>query len=73
MITKARGAKVFGVVLGTLGHQGNVSILNRLKAILKKRKKACVCFLMSELFPAKLKLIRGVDVISVRFLSLSRI
>jgi 2-(3-amino-3-carboxypropyl)histidine synthase len=62
MIHKARTGKVFGIILGTLGHQGNLGILNRLKSLLQKRKKTVISFLMSELFPAKIKLIKGIDV-----------
>lgn len=62
MVQKARSAKVFGVVLGTLGHQGNVSILLRLKSLLKSKGKVAITFLMSELFPKKLKMISTVEV-----------
>jgi 2-(3-amino-3-carboxypropyl)histidine synthase len=62
MINRAKSAKVFGIVLGTLGHQGNTSILQRLKTMLIKKKKLPINFLMSELFPQKLKLITQVEV-----------
>lgn len=63
-VTRARQCKVFGVILGTLGHQGNTGILKRLKDMLQKQNKVVVTFLMAELNPVKLKLIKGIDVSS---------
>lgn len=62
MVNKAKTGKVFGIVLGTLGHQGNLNILNRIRKLLIDKGKVPVNFLMAELFPAKLKLIQGIDV-----------
>lgn len=63
MIDRAKSAKTFGVVLGTLGHQGNNGILKRLKTLLQKSGKVAIVFLMSELLPSKLKLIPHIDVL----------
>ena len=50
----AMGAQVWGVVLGTLGRQGNPKILERLEEILARRKKKWVTVLLSEISPSKL-------------------
>eukprot|EP00981_Chlorochromonas_danica_P015871 scaffold14717_cov168-Ochromonas_danica.AAC.18 len=47
-IRKAKEARLFGVILGTLGHQGNPKILSRLKALLDKQGRRYVTFLMAE-------------------------
>lgn len=54
-------AVTFGIILGTLGRQGNVNILNYFKTKLKEASKDSVTVLMSEIFPEKLKLFRHVD------------
>ncbi|KAG5192419.1 diphthamide biosynthesis protein 1 [Tribonema minus] len=60
-IDRARGATAFGVILGTLGRQGNPHILDRLLSILTKHGKRHFVMLLSEIFPAKLAAVRGVD------------
>ena len=61
-IEKAKLAKTFGVVLGTLGRQGNPPTFARLQEKLLSRGKRVVSFLMSEINPAKLVLIDSIDV-----------
>ena len=61
-ITRAKGATTFGLVLGTLGRQGNPPIFERLRKILSSRGKRVIPFLMSELNPSKLALIDVVEV-----------
>ena len=61
-ITRAKGAYTFGLVLGTLGRQGNPPIFDRLRKILNSRGKRVIPFLMSELNPSKLELISAVEV-----------
>ena len=56
-IDKASDAQSWGVVLGTLGRQGNPKILERIEKILKAKNKRYVVLLLSEMFPAKLKLL----------------
>lgn len=51
-IDQAKKAKKWGVVLGTLGRQGNEAILERLKTILKAKEKEFVVVLLSELSDA---------------------
>lgn len=47
--------QTFGVILGTLGHQGNPHILARLTKSLEKARKTVIPFLMAELSPQKLQ------------------
>ena len=61
-IREASKAKVFGLVLGTLGRQGSVDIFKRLKTLLEDRQRLVISFLMAEVNPAKLSLISDVEV-----------
>ena len=54
-IERARGAKCFGVILGTLGRQGNPHILEHLTAALRRKGKLYFVLLLSEVFPAKVR------------------
>lgn len=61
-IQAARGAKVWGLVLGTLGRQGNPAILKSMQQLLDAQGKAYVTVLLSEVSPLKLKaLSQGID------------
>lgn len=60
-ISSASSAKVFGVVLGTLGRQGSTKIFSRMRALLTLHGRRCVLFLMAELNPAKLAAIGGIE------------
>eukprot|EP01059_Diplonema_ambulator_P022921 TRINITY_DN3827_c0_g1_i2.p1 TRINITY_DN3827_c0_g1~~TRINITY_DN3827_c0_g1_i2.p1 ORF type:complete len:411 (+),score=76.16 TRINITY_DN3827_c0_g1_i2:439-1671(+) len=55
-IEKARTATKYGVVLGTLGHQGSPAALSRVERLLQSRNIDYVVILLSEIFPAKLAL-----------------
>lgn len=57
----ARAARRFGLILGTLGRQGNPAILDHLRALLTALGVEHVVVLLSELFPAKLQMFAGVD------------
>lgn len=48
-------AKSFGVILGTLGRQGNPHILRHLTSVLRKKGKQHFVLLLSEVFPAKVR------------------
>lgn len=61
-IEEAKKATTFGLILGTLGRQGNNSIFDRLRKILNKNGKVVIPFLMAEINRAKLPLIVEVDV-----------
>ena len=51
-IEEAKKAKKWGIVLGTLGRQGNELILERLKAVMKRRGVEYDVLLLSELSDA---------------------
>ncbi|BAU00715.1 uncharacterized protein HKW66_Vig0163020 [Vigna angularis] len=55
-ILKAREARSWGVVLGTLGRQGNPRILERLEKKMKERGLDYTVVLMSELSPGRVAL-----------------
>lgn len=61
-VEKARGAHSWGLVLGTLGRQGNPRILESLKRLLEGRGRRWVAVLLSEVTPVKVAaLSAGVD------------
>ena len=61
-IRRARGARTFGIILGTLGRQGNPAIVQRLRQALTKAGKRHMLLLLSEITPAKLQLMeRTID------------
>jgi len=60
-IRAAAGAKRWGIILGTLGRQGNPAILGHLQRTLRLAKKQVVLVLLSEVFPAKLALFGQVE------------
>ena len=53
--------KTFGIILGTLGRQGNPAILGHVRTLLKKHNKRCFVLLLSEIFPKKLDMFSNVD------------
>ncbi|CAH1991158.1 unnamed protein product [Acanthoscelides obtectus] len=61
MIDKSSTAKTFGVIMGTLGRQGNPKVVNYLKDQLTESGREVVVILLSEIFPDKLELFKGVD------------
>mmetsp|Transcript_24752 Transcript_24752/g.30444 ORF Transcript_24752/g.30444 Transcript_24752/m.30444 type:complete len:447 (+) Transcript_24752:111-1451(+) len=54
--------KVYGIILGTLGRQGNPAILGNVRSLLRKHEKKCFVLLLSEIFPKKLEMFARVDV-----------
>lgn len=60
-IGRARHAKRWGVVVGTLGRQGNPRVVDRLRALLARRGLPVTVVLLSEVFPAKLALMDDVE------------
>ena len=58
----ARDASTWGVILGTLGRQGNPAIFNRIRQLLTAKGKRAIPFLMAEVLPTKLNAIAGIDV-----------
>jgi 2-(3-amino-3-carboxypropyl)histidine synthase len=61
-IQKALGGTKFGIILGTLGRQGNPAILKRVRELLAKNGKKSFVMLLSEISPQKLSLLPNVDV-----------
>jgi len=58
-VDAAARARRWGVVLGTLGRQGNTRVLQRVLDRARERGKECLVVLLSELSPRKLALLRG--------------
>lgn len=58
--TAKRGTRI-GLILGTLGRQGNTATLDMLEERLNKAGYETVVVLLSEIFPAKLALFDGID------------
>ncbi|KAL3635804.1 hypothetical protein CASFOL_020351 [Castilleja foliolosa] len=55
-IERAIGAKTWGIVLGTLGRQGNPMVLDRLEMKMKDKGLDYMVVLISELSPTKIEL-----------------
>lgn len=55
-IERSRGAKIWGIVLGTLGRQGNPRVLERLEKKMKEKNLDYMVVLISELTPKKIEL-----------------
>ncbi|KAL7122768.1 hypothetical protein ACP275_01G064100 [Erythranthe tilingii] len=55
-IERAMGAKTWGIVLGTLGRQGNTMIMKRLEEKMKEKGLDYMVVLISELSPKKIEL-----------------
>lgn len=60
-IEEARGAKHWGVILGTLGRQGAPPLATKIKALLAESGRSCFLLLLSEVFPAKLALFPQIE------------
>ena len=60
-IDKAKHAKTLGIILGTLGRQGNTGLLENIRKICKDRKIKHFILLLSEVTPQKLEKFTKVD------------
>lgn len=60
-IETAKNARKFGVIMGTLGRQGNPKVVEHLRKRLVRKEKESVVILMSEIFPNKLELFHNLD------------
>lgn len=60
-IERAAKASTFGIILGTLGRQGSVKVVEHLRNRLKEVGKTTVVILLSEIFPNKLDLFTFVE------------
>lgn len=61
MIEKAKNAERFGLILGTLGRQGNPAVLKQFQNKLQAVDKEGIIILLSEIFPDKIKLFQNLD------------
>jgi 2-(3-amino-3-carboxypropyl)histidine synthase len=60
-IATASEAKRFGLILGTLGRQGNPDVLQRMEELLNSKNIPFVTVLLSEIFPSKLSQFADVE------------
>nr|NVI71053.1 putative diphthamide biosynthesis protein 1 [Cucujiformia] len=60
-INEASKAEKFGLILGTLGRQGNLKVLEHLRQSLINKNKKVIVILLSEIFPKKLELFSQLD------------
>ena len=60
-IAEARNARKYGLILGTLGRQGNPNVLGNLEDRLKRLGIPYVLLLLSEIFPGKLAMFEDVE------------
>lgn len=59
-VEKAAESSTWGLILGTLGRQGNPNVLQHLKEKCESKGKKVVTILLSEIFPSKLSLMKEV-------------
>ena len=52
----AKSAQTFGIILGTLGRQGNPAIVRQIQTSLRKHNRRSFLMLLSEITPAKLQI-----------------
>lgn len=60
-IDSSSGARKFGLILGTLGRQGSLKVLQYLESRIRSHGRDCVIILLSEVFPTKLALFKDID------------
>ncbi|KAL9115211.1 MAG: hypothetical protein Q9227_001005 [Pyrenula ochraceoflavens] len=60
-LRSARSARTWGIILGSLGRQGNPHTMALIEKILERRGVDCVKVLLSEIFPGKLAMMAGVQ------------
>ncbi|KAL8753425.1 MAG: hypothetical protein Q9184_005425 [Pyrenodesmia sp. 2 TL-2023] len=60
-IRQAKTAKRWGIILGSLGRQGNPHTMTMIKNRLKERNIPFINLLLSEIFPGKLALMHDID------------
>ncbi len=60
-IQEAKNAKNWGIILGTLGRQGNTRVLDYLKDQVTAQGKSYTLILLSEIFPTKLAQFKDID------------
>lgn len=60
-VEKAKSAKMFGIILGTLGRQGSTTILQEIEHLLQKNNREYFVLFLSEINPIKLLKFEEVD------------
>lgn len=60
-IQRAAKTDKYALILGTLGRQGNPNVLKTLQNRIEALGKENVVILLSEIFPDKIKLFKGID------------
>lgn len=60
-IDASADARKYGLILGTLGRQGSLKVLQYLESRIRSHGRDCVIILLSEVFPTKLALFKDVD------------
>lgn len=60
-ISQAKSSSTVGVIMGTLGRQGNQRVVQHLQRRLQESGRKAVVILLSEIFPAKLDLFSDLD------------
>eukprot|EP00933_Yihiella_yeosuensis_P044273 TRINITY_DN39373_c0_g1_i1.p1 TRINITY_DN39373_c0_g1~~TRINITY_DN39373_c0_g1_i1.p1 ORF type:complete len:497 (-),score=94.02 TRINITY_DN39373_c0_g1_i1:495-1985(-) len=60
-IEAAKGARLVGLILGTLGRQGSVGVLEEVERLLQKQGIPHLTILLSEISPERLALMPAVD------------
>nr|NVI70970.1 putative diphthamide biosynthesis protein 1 [Cucujiformia] len=61
-VEESSTADKFGVIMGTLGRQGNPKVVEHIRQSLIDKNKKVVIILLSEVFPKKLELFAQLDV-----------
>nr|NVI70998.1 putative diphthamide biosynthesis protein 1 [Cucujiformia] len=61
-INESIAATRFGIIMGTLGRQGNIKVVELMRQRLLNKNKKLVVILLSEIFPKKLDLFPQLDV-----------
>nr|NVI71025.1 putative diphthamide biosynthesis protein 1 [Cucujiformia] len=60
-IDQCETAGTFGIIMGTLGRQGNLNVVENIRLKLCNKNKKVVIILLSEIFPKKLELFPQID------------
>nr|NVI71003.1 putative diphthamide biosynthesis protein 1 [Cucujiformia] len=60
-IERSRSSTKFGIIMGTLGRQGNINVVENTRKCLEDKNKKGVVILLSEIFPRKLELFSDVE------------
>lgn len=62
-VERARGARRFGIILGTLGRQGSPAVLRRVQEAVRGAGRSAVVVLLSEITPDKVRRMEAAGVV----------